>query len=312
MYDVLIIGAGISGMTAAIYCLRAGLNVAIIEKSIYGGQMSITNEIENYPGIDKISGFELAQSTYEQVKNLGCKFIFDEIESVDLKGHIKTLKSSKNMYKSKVVIISVGIKRRNLGCKGETEFTGKGVSYCATCDGAFFKNKNVIIVGGGNTALEDALYLSNICKTVTMVVRKPHFRGEKALVDSVLGKSNIETKMEHIVEKIIGTDSVNSVQLKNTSNQETYIIPINGIFIAIGYEPDNKIFSDQIELTPKGYFKSDETCKTNLEAVYVAGDCREKPLRQLVTAASDGAISANQAISYLNSKKIFFNKCPHA
>lgn len=301
MYDVLVIGSGISGMTAAIYCLRAGLNIAIIEKSIYGGQMSITNEIENYPGINKISGFELSQSIYEQVKNLGGKFVFDEIKSVDLKGDIKILKSSKNIYKSKVLIISVGIKRRNLGCKGETEFTGKGISYCATCDGAFFKNKNVIVVGGGNTALEDALYLSNICKKVTMVVRKPHFRGEKALINSVLSKPNIETKMEHIVEEIIGDNSVNSVRLKNTSNQEAYIIPINGIFIAIGYEPDNKIFLDQIELTPQGYFKSDETCKTNLEAVYVAGDCRDKSIRQLVTAASDGVVSANQAISYLNS-----------
>lgn len=304
MYDVLIIGAGISGMTAAIYCLRAGLSTAIVEKNIYGGQMSITSEIENYPGINKVSGFDLSQSTYEQVKSLGCKFIFDEINSVDLKGPVKTLRSAKNEYQSKTVIISVGIKRRNLGCKGEPEFTGRGVSYCATCDGAFFKNKNVLIVGGGNTALEDALYLSNICNKVTIAVRKPHFRGENSLVNALLNRQNIETKMEHTVEEIVGNQRVTSVILKNTSTKEIFNMPVDGVFISIGYEPDNKIFEGQLDLTPQGYFKSNETCKTNLEAVYVAGDCRDKQLRQLVTAASDGAISANQAISFLNSKKI--------
>lgn len=303
MYDVLIIGAGISGMTAAIYCLRAGLDTAIVEKGIYGGQMSITSEIENYPGINKISGFDLSQSTYEQVKSLGCKFIFDEINSVDLKGPVKILRSSKNEYQSRTVIISVGIKRRKLGCKGETEFTGRGVSYCATCDGAFFKNKDVLIVGGGNTALEDALYLSNICNKVAIAVRKPHFRGENSLVNAVLNKQNIETKMEHTVEEIVGGQKVNSVILKNKSTKENFNMSIDGIFISIGYEPDNKIFEGQVDLTPQGYFKSDETCKTNLEAVYVAGDCRDKSLRQLVTAASDGAVSANQAISILNSRK---------
>lgn len=303
MYDVLILGAGISGMTAAIYCLRAGLNTAIIEKNIYGGQMSITNEIENYPGINKISGINLAQAIYEQTKSLGGKFIFDEINTADLKGKIKTLRSTKNEYQSKTVIISTGIKRRKLKCKGENEFIGKGVSYCATCDGTFFKNKNVLIVGGGNTALEDALYLSNICDKVIMAVRKPHFRGENSLVNAVSNKKNIDLKMEHTVEEIIGDKKVNSVMLKNKSTEKSFKIPIDGVFISIGYEPDNKIFEGQIDLTAQGYFKSDETCKTNLEAVYVAGDCRDKTLRQLVTAASDGAVSANQAIYFLNSKK---------
>ena len=302
MYDVLIIGAGISGMTAAIYCLRAGLNVAIIEKSVQGGQISITNEIENYPGFSKISGPELAMSTYEQVKNLGCKFIYDEIKNVKLKDSIKILKSEKNTYECKSVIIAVGIQRKKLGCKGEEKLIGHGVSYCATCDGSFYKNKDVLIVGGGNTALEDALFLSNICNRVIIVVRKSYFKGEKTLVDSVLSKPNIEIKTEHVLEEITGENRVSAARIKDINTQESNIFPIDGAFIAIGYEPNNKIFADQVEVTEYGYFKSDENCKTNIEAVFVVGDCRDKPLRQIVTAASDGAIAANQLIMYLNTK----------
>ena len=302
MYDVLIIGAGISGMTAAIYCLRAGLNVAIIEKSVQGGQISITNEIENYPGFSKISGPELAMSTYEQVKNLGCKFIYDEIKNVKLKDSIKILKSEKNTYECKSVIIAVGIQRKKFGCKGEEKLIGHGVSYCATCDGSFYKNKDVLIVGGGNTALEDALFLSNICNRVIIVVRKSYFKGEKTLVDSVLSKPNIEIKTEHVLEEIIGENRVSAARIKDINTQESNIFPIDGAFIAIVYEPNNKIFADQVEVTEYGYFKSDENCKTNIEAVFVVGDCRDKPLRQIVTAASDGAIAANQLIMYLNTK----------
>lgn len=303
MTDVSIIGAGPAGLTAAIYALRAGWNVKIFEENIYGGQTSIIDKIENYPGFESITGIDFASALYNQVEKLGGQFVFSKITSVDFTQKEKILISSNGeKYSSKTVIIANGLKRRNLGCKGEKEFTGKGVSYCATCDGAFFRSKDVVIVGGGNTAIEDALYLSNICNKVTMIVRKDHFRGEKYLVDTVKNTSNIEIKFETVLDEIYGQKIVEGVRLKSLNTGDTNEISIDGVFIAIGYEPNSKIYSSQIDMDERGYFIADETCKTNIDGVYVAGDCRIKPLRQIVTATSDGAVAGNAVSEYIHKE----------
>lgn len=308
MSDVIIIGAGPAGLTAAIYALRAGLDVTICEKNIYGGQISIVDSIENYPGFRKISGADFSNALYEQAVNLGAKFVFSEVVSVDFSADEKCVSTSSegDLYAA-TVIIANGLKRRLLGCKGEREFTGKGVSYCATCDGAFFKGKSVIVVGGGNTALEDALYLSNICSKVIILVRKDHFRGENFLVDEVNNAENIEVLFESSLKEISGKNFVESVVISESENG-TVSMDVDGVFVAIGYQPDSEIYKGKIEMNTSGYFVSDETCETNVQGVYVAGDCRVKQLRQIVTAASDGAVAGNKAAAFvlrrMASKKV--------
>lgn len=300
MKDVVIIGAGPAGLTAAIYARRAGLSVDIIEKNVYGGQSAIIDMIENYPGFKKISGFEFSTILHDQVKNLGAEFIFGDVKEVDLNGVEKSviLSDGKNIS-ALTVIIANGLKRRKLGCDGEKEFLGRGVSYCATCDGAFFKDKTVVVVGGGNTALEDALYLSNICKKVVLIVRKAYFRAEKALCDAVFEKENISVKFNTNVEKILGEKTVSEVILNCEGNKEKF--PVDGVFIAVGYQPSNEIFRDKINMDSLGYFIAGEDCATNIPGVFVAGDCRIKPLRQIATAVSDGAVSGNAAASYVST-----------
>lgn len=303
MVDLVVIGAGPAGITAAIYALRAGLSVAVCEKNVYGGQTSIIENIENYPGIEKISGFDFAESLFNQAKNFGAEFIFDEVTQVDLKSKIKKISfKNREALEAKTVVIANGLKRRLLGCKGEKEFAGRGVSYCATCDGAFFKDKKVAVVGGGNTALEDALYLANICSEVTLIVRKDHFRAENFLVNAVNSKENIHTCFESRIEEIIGEKKVEKIKILSKDSSE--IKEIDGVFIAIGYEPDNEIYRGQIEMTENGYFVADESCKTSAEGVYVAGDCRIKTLRQIVTAVSDGAVAGSNASSLVISGRI--------
>lgn len=303
MVDLAVIGAGPAGITAAIYALRAGLSVAVCEKNVYGGQTSIIENIENYPGIENISGFDFANILFNQAKNFGADFIFDEVTKVDLQPEIKKIYfKSREALEAKTVVIANGLKRRLLGCKGEKEFAGRGVSYCATCDGAFFKGKKVAVVGGGNTALEDALYLANICKEVTLIVRKDHFRAENFLVNTVKDKENIDVCFESRIEEIIGDKKVEKIKIASQDSSETK--EIDGVFIAIGYEPDNEIYRGQIEMTENGYFVADESCKTSAEGVYVAGDCRIKLLRQIVTAVSDGAVAGSNASSLVISGRI--------
>ncbi len=299
MKDLVIIGSGPAGITAAIYALRAGLNVTICEANIYGGQCSIIGKIENYPGIESISGPDFSVALYNQAKKLGAEFIFNRAKNVSLKGSEKSVTLDDGMTLAcKSVIIANGLKRRRLGCTGEREFSGRGVSYCATCDGSFFKSKKVLIVGGGNTALQDALYLSNICEKVFIVLRKNSFRGESFLVDAVKHRSNIEIRFESVLEEIKGEKIVKGVVLKS-KNGIYENLSIDGVFIAIGYEPDNAIYKDQINMDPSGYFIASEDCKTNIPGVYVAGDCRKKPLRQIATAISDGAVAGSKAAQYV-------------
>lgn len=301
MHDLIIVGGGPAGISAAIYALRAGIDTLILERDFYGGKMNYTSEIANYPGFVNIKGVELAENMFECAKNLGVNFEYSDIISSNLSDSVKMLVSSNGKeYLCKSVIIATGLKTRSLKCKGEEKFKGRGVSYCATCDGFFFKDKKVIVVGGGNTALEDTIYLSGICKEVILAVRKKYFKGEKILSDSLKNHDNIKVMFETVVDEILGDKKVEKVVLnKNNKKEEIFT---DAVFIAIGQEPENSAFSE-VTSNDLGYFSSDESCITNIEGVYVAGDCREKTLRQIVTAVSDGAIAATAAVKFIKNYK---------
>lgn len=300
MYDVIVIGAGTAGMTAGIYARRAGKTVLIIEEKNYGGQIINTPEVENYPGISKVSGFIFANSLYNQTRELGAEFKFEEVIKIQNNSGYKVVVTNKTKYQGKTVIIATGAKNRPLGVNNEDKLTGAGVSYCATCDGAFFRGKDVAVVGGGNTALEDALFLSDYCNLVYVVHRRNEFRGEKGLTDILKEKGNVKFVFDSVVKSIKGEQSVEGLEILNVKKNTLSEIKVQGAFIAIGQMPDNEKFSDMVELDGKGYIKADETCTTNTEGVFVAGDCRTKQVRQLTTAASDGAVAALAACSYIN------------
>lgn len=300
MYDVIVIGAGTAGMTAGIYARRAGKKVLIIEGKNYGGQIINTPEVENYPGISKVSGFTFANNLYNQTRELGTEFKFEEVIKIQNNSGYKVVATNKTKYQGKTVIIATGAKNRPLGVNNEDKLTGAGVSYCATCDGAFFRGKDVAVVGGGNTALEDALFLSDYCNLVYVVHRRNEFRGEKGLTDILKEKGNVKFVFDSVVKSIKGEQSVEGLEILNVKKNTLSEIKVQGAFIAIGQMPDNEKFSDMVELDGKGYIKADETCTTNTEGVFVAGDCRTKQVRQLTTAASDGAVAALAACSYIN------------
>ena len=300
MYDVIVIGAGTAGMTAGIYARRAGKTVLIIEEKNYGGQIINTPEVENYPGISKVSGFTFANNLYNQTRKLGAEFKFEEVIKIQNNSGYKVVVTNKTKYQGKTVIIATGAKNRPLGVNNEDKLTGAGVSYCATCDGAFFRGKDVAVVGGGNTALEDALFLSDYCNLVYVVHRRNEFRGEKGLTDILKEKGNVKFVFDSVVKSIKGEQSVEGLEILNVKKNTLSEIKVQGAFIAIGQMPDNEKFSDMVELDGKGYIKADETCTTNTEGVFVAGDCRTKQVRQLTTAASDGAVAALAACSYIN------------
>ncbi len=301
MHDIIIIGAGPAGITAAIYALRAGVSVIIFDRNLYGGQAAITAQIENYPAIKSITGAMFAQKLYQQAIDLNANILFEEVISVDFSDAFQTITTNKNTYTAKTVIVATGVKRRELNCEGEKQFAGKGVSYCATCDGAFFRNKNVVVVGGGNTALEDALFLSNQCRNVTLIHRRDTFRAEKHLVDAVLSRYNITILYDSNVKSIKGNHVVNAIDVYHTKQNQTTTIETDGVFIAIGYEPDNEMVSHYLNVNTEGYIVSDEYCHTNIEGVFVAGDTRTKHLRQIITACADGAVAGVSAVSYIST-----------
>ena len=301
MHDIIIIGAGPAGITAAIYALRAGVSVTIFDRNLYGGQAAITAQIENYPAIKSITGAMFAQKLYQQAIELNENILFEELISVDFSDAFQTITTNKNTYTAKTVIVATGVKRRELNCEGEKQFAGKGVSYCATCDGAFFRNKNVVVVGGGNTALEDALFLSNQCRNVTLIHRRDTFRAEKHLVDAVLSRYNITILYDSNVKSIKGNHVVNAIDVYHTKQNQTTTIETDGVFIAIGYEPDNEMVSHYLNVNTEGYIVSDEYCHTNIEGVFVAGDTRTKHLRQIITACADGAVAGVSAVSYIST-----------
>lgn len=300
MTDILIVGAGPAGLTAAVYACRAGMQVTVFDKSIYGGQAAVTKDIENFPAIENINGADFSHRLYKQALKAGADIRFEEVRSLKLSESIKTAETSSGSYQARAVILGAhGVRRRHLECPGEKEFFGKGVSYCATCDGYFYKNKDVAVVGGGNTALEDAIFLSQYCRSVTLIHRRAAFRAEKTLVDAVRKQPKIRCIIGSTVERIEGDAAVNTLILRG-GGSGTFRLGVSGVFIAIGYEPDNAWLEGQLPLDSLGYILSDESCSTALPGVFVAGDNRRKILRQLVTAASDGAVAAYQAASYIH------------
>ena len=290
MYDVVIIGSGIAGLTSAIYSARAGHKTIVIGGTTLGGQIINTLHVENYPGYKDISGFDLINNIASQVKELGVEIVSEEAKEITSDKKVIT---ESNTYSFKSLIIATGLENRSLGLENEKKFLGMGVSVCATCDGNFFRGRDVAMVGGGNTALEDALYLANICNKVYLIHRKNTFTAEKIYVDKVYANNKIELCLNEEVKSINGENSLQSITL--TSGRE---LNIDGLFVAIGKVPNSKLYENLIE-TDNGYIVSNEKCTTSVPYIFVAGDCRKKSVRQLVTAASDGAVAALSASKYL-------------
>ncbi len=302
MFDIIIIGAGPAGMSAAIYARRAKKSVLVIEALSYGGQIVNTLDIENYPAEAHISGYDLATKMYNQAKELGAEFIFEKAFEITNNKDYKEVRTNNNKYQGKSIIIATGAKNRHLGLDHEDEYIGKGISYCATCDGNFYKKKDVAVIGGGNTALEDALYLSNIANKVYLIHRRDTFRASEKEIELVKNNSNIEILYNTEVIEFIGDNHLEKIKiLKN--EEEVEELEISGIFIAVGQTPSNEVFRGLIDINDNGYIIAGEDCHTNIEGIFVAGDNREKELRQLVTATSDGAIAATEAVKYLQNIK---------
>lgn len=300
MTDVLIIGAGPAGLAAGIYAARAGVSVLIFEKNIYGGQISLTSEVDNYPALPGVNGADLANTLYEHATAQGAQVEFETVQAVQLDGEVKRITTNTKVYEGRTVIIAGGAARKRLGCPGEEEFTGRGVSYCATCDAAFFKGKTVAIAGGGNTALGDALFLANHCKKVYLVHRREAFRGQKVLQNAVRCRENIEIVVPATITAIEGGKAVERCRLDTPGGPRT--LEIDGLFVAVGLQPETTIYQGILPLDPAGYIQAGEDCATPLPGVFVAGDLRQKPLRQVVTAAADGAVAAVAAAEYCNAQ----------
>lgn len=301
MADVLIIGGGPAGLSAAIYVQRSGKQAIVLEAVTVGGQIINTPEIANYPGIKEISGFDFSMGLYEQATALGAEVTYEKAVGIQEKqeGGFSVKTESGKEFEAKAVIIATGAKNRQLGLEREGALIGRGVSYCATCDGAFFKGKAVAVNGGGNTALEDALFLTNYCSKVYIIHRRDEFRGEPGNLEAVKNKENVEFILNSTVVELKGDPKLEAVVVKDKNTGETREVEVQGLFVAIGQEPDNKDFADMVELDNGGYVVADESCRTKVPGVFVAGDCRTKQVRQLTTAASDGAIAALAACSFI-------------
>jgi len=293
MKDVIIIGAGPAGLTAAIYALRAGKSVLLLEAKAYGGQIINTPEIDNYPAMPHVSGFEFASKLYEQAMSFGAEIVYEAACAIEDNGGTKTVTTTKNnKYEGKAVIIATGAKNRPMGLDREQELIGRGVSYCATCDGMFYRKKEVAVFGGGNTAVEDALFLSQYCAKVYVVHRRDKFRADAADVEKLRARENVEFVLDSTVTRLIGEEKLSAIEVTNKNDGSKREIPVSGLFVAIGQMPDNGAFADTVDLDEKGYVASGENCRTKTSGVYTAGDCRTKEVRQLTTAAADGAVAA--------------------
>ena len=304
MYDVIIVGAGPAGLTSAIYSTRAGYNTLVLEEGTPGGQASTTDIIENYPGFPQgISGPELMMKFYEQAEKFGCTFKFESVKELDLTGKIKKVITSTEIYDSRAVIIASGARPRILGVEGEEKYRGKGVSYCGTCDGFFFKGKEVLVVGGGDTAAEEALYLAKMCKKVTLIHRRDKLRATKILQDKVLSHEKIELIWDSVVDNIFGEKMVEGVTIHNIKTQEKIDLKVEGLFIFVGYIPNSDYLPKELHLDEKGYIISNDTLETNLPGVFVVGDVRQKTLKQVATAVGDGALALVALEEYLEKKE---------
>lgn len=296
-YDLIIVGGGPAGLTAGIYAKRGGLRVVIIEKLVPGGQMSRTLEIENYPGFKNVSGIQLAMNMQEQCTSLGVEFIYGEISKLDLISTPKSLSINEHIIVGDSIIVASGTTPTSLGIRGEKDFAGRGVSYCATCDGGFFKGKTVCVVGGGNTAIEDALYLERLADEVHLIHRRDEYRASQILVDQ-LNESKIIQHKSSIVDCIHGNNRVESIDIKNLKTDSIINIPMNGVFMAVGQTPLSEMF-DVLKKDDRGYIITDADMKTSIAGVFAAGDVTKKNVRQIVTACADGAIAAESALKFL-------------
>lgn len=308
MYDILIAGGGTAGLSAAIYGVRAGKKVIVLEQKSYGGQIVNSPEVVNYPGIPKISGFEFAKGLYEQATGLGAEYKTGKVVRIErvagaeeeyLRAAALTADGIEHTYETRTVILATGAKNRPLGLPREDALVGAGVSYCATCDGMFFRGKDVAVVGGGNTALEDAMFLASYCRKVYLIHRREEFRGEEKLAENLRGKENVEFVLNAVVEELIGDPMLTGVKVRNLVSGEQLEISVSGLFVAIGQMPDNHDFDELVELDEKGYIQAAEDCKTGATGIFTAGDCRTKNVRQLATAASDGAVAALAACEWI-------------
>ena len=300
MYDIIIVGAGPAGLTAAVYARRAGKSVLVLEKDTFGGQVTFSPKLENYPGFQEISGNELAQRMLEQAMALGAEIDMDTVTEV-LDGEIKTVVGEAGRYEARSVIIAAGARHRRLNLPGEEDFIGNGISFCAVCDGAFYKDQHVAVIGGGNTALQEIALLAEICKKVTVVQNLAFLTGEEKMVQLLLSKNNIDYFYNTVVTGYEGETSLLAIRLLNTETQETSRLEIDGIFLAIGTAPENDAYQKVAKLNEYGYIVSDESCQTGTPGIFVAGDCRTKAYRQVATAISDGAAAALNACRFLDA-----------
>ncbi|MDP2892117.1 MAG: FAD-dependent oxidoreductase [Bacillota bacterium] len=304
MYDILIIGGGPAGLSAAIYSGRGGMKTAVIESSMTGGQASRAPRIENYPGFPQgIGGVELGMAMLEQAQKSGAEVIYEKAAGFEADGSVKKVQTNAGLREAHALILCLGTKPRQLGLDDEIKLTGAGVSYCAMCDGAFFRGKDVAVVGGGDTALDDAAYLSKIASRVYLIHRRGELRGAKAAENAVRRLPNCELILGSVVEKLKGSEALESIDVKNLKTGEIKNIPVSGLFIAVGQTPDTGWLRGKLGLTPEGFIIVDENMKTSLEGVFAAGDVRIKPLRQISTAVSDGAVAAISAIKYIRERQ---------
>ncbi len=300
MHDIIVVGAGPAGLTAAVYGLRAGKTVLILEKGAFGGQVTFSPKIENYPGMTQVSGNELADKMVEQALFQGADVEVEEVYEIKNGNGCKTVVTDMGEHQAKTVIIATGAQHRRLGVEGEEKFIGEGISFCAVCDGAFYTDKEVAVIGGGNSALQEALSLSEICKKVTIVQNLAFLTGEGRLAELVEKKDNIEIILSHTVERVLGEDSFEGIIIKGEAGER--ILKADGMFVAIGLSPATKQFENVTALDKWGYIVADEGCTTDTDGVFVAGDCRTKQIRQISTAAADGAVAALAAVKYIESK----------
>lgn len=302
MYDIIIIGGGPAGLTAAVYARRAGKSALVLEKASFGGQITYSPKIENFPSAVSISGTELADKMMEQALSQGADIELEEAVSVEKTDNGFKVVTDFSEYEAKAVVVATGAKHRLLGVKGEDDFVGKGISFCAVCDGAFYADKEVVVVGGGNSAIVEATLLAQTCKKVTIVQNLPYLTGEKVTADALVAKDNVEVIYSATVKEFRGDDELKEVVVSLSDGSEQILTP-EGVFIAIGLAPENSAFENLAELNEYGYIKADESCLTKTEGVFVAGDCRTKTVRQIATAAADGAVAALKAVEYIDALK---------
>lgn len=300
LYDMIVVGGGPGGYTAALYAARSGLDVLVLEKLSAGGQMALTETIENYPGFaEGVGGFELAEIMQRQAERFGAKSEYAEVEKMELSASPKVLHTSAGTFYAKTVVLATGANPRKLGVAGEDELVGRGVAYCASCDGMFYKDKTVVVVGGGNTAAEDALILSRIAKKVILVHRRDTLRATKVYHQPLMQTENVEFRWNSVITELLHDEKLTGVRLENEKTGEQELLPCDGVFVSVGRVPVTELVQGQLELDAGGYVVADETTATSIPGVYAVGDVRTKQLRQVVTAVADGAVAVHQAEQYL-------------